>query len=175
MYPEGDRTAPPSGRMPKGGYYFDTIIRQEPIDEEKLDPQDNLEEFGPLSADDLAWFAEEAGRLYATGKAILANIGGTGLGDIALVPAPWLRRPRGIRDVAEWYVSTVTRRDYVRRVFERQCEIALGNLEAFHRVVGERASVIFQLFPASVAPSRARQRAPRARFRARLSPWVAMA
>ena len=24
MYPEGDRTAPPSGRMPKGGYYFDS-------------------------------------------------------------------------------------------------------------------------------------------------------
>ena len=25
MYPEGDRSAPPSGRMPRGGYYFDAI------------------------------------------------------------------------------------------------------------------------------------------------------
>ena len=24
MYPEGDRSVPPSGRMPKGGFYFDT-------------------------------------------------------------------------------------------------------------------------------------------------------
>ena len=39
MYPEGDQTAPPSGRMPKGGYYFDTIVRQEPIDDAKLDPR----------------------------------------------------------------------------------------------------------------------------------------
>ncbi len=35
QYPEGDRSAHPSGMMPKNGYYFDTIVRQEPIDEEK--------------------------------------------------------------------------------------------------------------------------------------------
>ena len=33
QYPKGDRSAPPSGKMPQGGYYFDTIVRQEPIDE----------------------------------------------------------------------------------------------------------------------------------------------
>ena len=43
MYPEGDRTAPPSGRMPAGGFYFDTIIRQEPIDEARLDPADRAQ------------------------------------------------------------------------------------------------------------------------------------
>ena len=41
-------------------------------------------------------------------RAILANFGGTAFGDIALVPAPWLKHPKGIRDVAEWYMSTVT-------------------------------------------------------------------
>ena len=51
---EGDLSAPPSGHMPKGGYFFDTIIRQEPIDEDRLDPEDNLEEFAPLSEADLA-------------------------------------------------------------------------------------------------------------------------
>ncbi|MEJ5200416.1 MAG: methyltransferase, partial [Anaerolineae bacterium] len=121
MYPEGDRSALPSGRMPAGGYYFDTIIRQEPIDDARLDPADNLEEFGPISDEELAYFAAEAERLYTqTDKAILASFGGTAFGDIALVPAPWLKRPRGIRDVAEWYMSTVTRREYVWKVFERQ-------------------------------------------------------
>jgi len=38
MYPEGDRSAKPSARMPKGGYYFDSIIRQPPIDDAKLNP-----------------------------------------------------------------------------------------------------------------------------------------
>lgn len=144
MYPEGDRAAPPSGRMPAGGYYFDTIIRQPPIDDEKLDPADNLEEFGPITDADLAHLAGEIERLYnQTHKAILANFGGTAFGDIALVPAPWLKHPRGIRDVAEWYISTVSRRDYVYRVFERQCEIGLANLEKIHAAVGERVSAVF--------------------------------
>jgi hypothetical protein len=143
MYPEGDRSVPPSGRMPHGGYYFDTIIRQDPIDESRLDPKDNLEEFGPLSAEDLAYFESEARRLHATDRAILANFGGTAFGDIALVPAPWLKHPKGIRDVEEWYISTVTRRDYVYRVFEKQCEIALANLEKVFAAVGNRVSVLF--------------------------------
>jgi hypothetical protein len=46
IYPRGNTAAPPSGRMPKGGYFFDTIIRQEEIDDSRLDPADNLEEFG---------------------------------------------------------------------------------------------------------------------------------
>lgn len=144
MYPEGDRSAPPSGRMPAGGYYFDAIIRQEPIDDARLNPEDNLEEFGSISDDDLAYFAAEAERLYTeTDKAILASFGGTAFGDIALVPAPGLKHPKGIRDVAEWYISTVSRREYVWKVFEKQCEIGLANLERIHQAVGERVAAVF--------------------------------
>jgi hypothetical protein len=45
MYPQGDKSVRASAKMPKGGYYFDSIIRQRPIDDAKLDPADNLEEF----------------------------------------------------------------------------------------------------------------------------------
>ncbi|MCX7013732.1 MAG: hypothetical protein NTW86_14455 [Candidatus Sumerlaeota bacterium] len=48
IHPRGDPSAPPSGRMPKGGYFFDAIVRQEPIEEEKLNPADNAEEFALL-------------------------------------------------------------------------------------------------------------------------------
>lgn len=144
MYPEGDHSAPPSGKLPQGGYYFDTIIRQDPVDEDRLDVEDNLQEFGPITDDDLVHFASEAERLYTgTDRAILANFGGTAFGDIALVPAPWLKHPRGIRDVAEWYMSTAARRDYVWQVFERQCEIALANLARIHEMVGDRISAVF--------------------------------
>ncbi len=34
IYPEGDRFVPPSGRMPAGGCFFDSIIRQQPFDED---------------------------------------------------------------------------------------------------------------------------------------------
>ena len=144
MYPEDDRSVPPSGKMPAGGFYFDSLIRQPPIDEAKLDPQDNLEEFGPISGTDLQYFRTEAERLYtSTDKAILGNFGGTAFGDIALVPVPWVKNPKGIRDIAEWYMSTVARRGYVYRIFERQCEIALQNLAKIHQAVGERVAIIF--------------------------------
>jgi len=144
MYPEGDKTAPASGRMPKGGFYFDTIVRQGPIDDDKLDVEDNLQEFGPISDDDLQYFACQADRLYReTDRAILANFGGTAFGDIALVPAPFLKYPRGIRDVAEWYISTAVRFDYVYEVFRRQCEIALANLAKIREAVGDRVAAVF--------------------------------
>jgi hypothetical protein len=142
MYPEGDRSVPPSGRMPAGGYYFDSTRRQPPIDESRLDPRDNLEEFAPIAEADLRGLAARTESARATGRAILANFGGTGFGDIALVPGPWLKNPRGIRDVEEWYVSTAARADYVWKVFEGQCEIALSNLAAIHRSVGDTVSVV---------------------------------
>jgi len=144
MYPEGDKSAPPSGHLPAGGFYFDAIVRQPPIDDATLDVEDNLEEFGPVSDADLAYFATECNRLFTeTDKAIIANFGGTSFGDIAMVPATQLKHPKGIRDVAEWYMSTVTRRDYVYRIFERQCEIGLANLQKLHGVVGERVAAVF--------------------------------
>ena len=46
MYPEGDTSVPPSAMMPKSGYFFDALDRQEPIDDSTLKVEDNLEEFG---------------------------------------------------------------------------------------------------------------------------------
>jgi hypothetical protein len=134
----------PSGRMPAGGFYFDTIIRQPPIDDDQLDIEDNLEEFDELSDADLVYFSREVDRLYTqTDKAIVLNMGGTAFGDIALVPGPFMKDPRGIRDVAEWYMSTVSRFDYVYAIFERQCEIALENLASLYQAVGNKIDVLF--------------------------------
>jgi hypothetical protein len=143
MSPEGDKSAPASGRMPKGGWYFDAIIRQDPIDDDRLNVEDNLEEFGPISDADLAFIVREADAAYATGKAVMGSFGGTAFGDIAMVPATQLKHPKGIRDVAEWYMSTVSRRDYVYKVFERQCEIGIGNLQRIHAAVGDKVMGVF--------------------------------
>ncbi|MBT3346202.1 MAG: methyltransferase [Gemmatimonadetes bacterium] len=143
IYPEGAADASPSGRMPTGGYFFDTIIRQPPIDESALDPEDNLEEFGLVEPETLEHFRAEIERVGDSPRARVATLGGTAFGDIALVPAPFLREPRGIRDVAEWYVSTLTRQDYVHEVFTRQCELALANLERLHAVIGDAIDAVF--------------------------------
>ena len=76
--------------MPKGYYFFDAIIRQPPVDEDNLNPEDNLEEFGLLGEEDLAHFRERK-RWFEDRRdngAILI-IPGSAFGDIALVPPTW--------------------------------------------------------------------------------------
>jgi len=143
MYPEGDASVPPCARMPKTGYFFDAIIRQEPIVEEELDVEKNLEEFGLISDKDLEHWRIEVDKAYYSGKAVIAGFGGTALGDIALVPGMNLKKPKGIRDVAEWYMSTVMRPDYIKSIYERQVEIAIENLTRIYNVVGNKVNAIF--------------------------------
>lgn len=143
QYPQGDKSAPPSGKMPKGGFYCDAIVRQDPIDDDHLNPADNLEEFQPVSETDLAWLKAQMEKTYReTDKAIVMNLPGMAFGDIAFVPAPQLKHPKGIRDLEEWYMSTVVRKDYIHAVFEGQCEIALRNLERLFAAVGNLPSAV---------------------------------
>ncbi len=143
IYPEGDTSVAPSGKMPAGGFFFDSIIRQDPIDEERLDPKDNLEEFTPITSADVAYFkrsVDEAGRKPG---GVVANFGGTAVGDIALVPGPFMKHPHGIRDVTEWYISTATRQDYLHTVFDRQTQIAVENLKRISTEIGDAVDVVF--------------------------------
>ncbi len=143
IYPEGDTTVPASGKMPKGGYFFDCIVRQEPIDEDHLNPEDNMEEFQSISQADLDYLASEARDAASTGRGVIAGFGGTAFGDIANVPGPALKFPKGIRDITEWYVSTSSRQNYIHKVFERQCEIAIGNLERIRAVLGDEVQATY--------------------------------
>jgi len=143
-YPEGDMSVPPSGHMPKGGYFFDTIIRQQPIDEDNLNPQDNLEEFGLLNEADLAYYRQQVAWLDQNAKdtGVILLAPGTAFGDIALVPAPFLKRPKGIRDISQWYMATAAEPDYVHAIFEQQCEYALKNLETLIGMFGDRVQAV---------------------------------
>lgn len=142
VYPEGDINAAPCAKMPKSGYFFDSITRQHPIDESKLDPQDNLEEFKLLGKEDIEHWTKTIAGIRNSDKGIIVNFSGLALGDIALVPALFLKDPKGIRDVSEWYMSTLIRQDYIHEVFRRQTEIALSNLDTFYRIAGDSVDVI---------------------------------
>ena len=143
IHPQGDVAAKASGRMPASGYFFDAIVRQPPLDENRLDPEDNMEEFQPIAEEALAHLRREVSRARASGRAVVATFGGTAFGDIALVPGLNLKQPRGIRDIAEWYISTAARRPYVHAVFERQCEVGLANLARIHAAVGDGVDAVF--------------------------------
>ena len=144
IYPTGDVAAPASGRMPNGGHFFDSIIRQPPVDDDHLNPADNWEEFGLFSDDLVRWYGQRIAELAdRTGDGVILTMPGTAFGDIALVPAPWLKYPKGIRDVEEWYISTAVRRDYVHKVFEKQCAIGLQNLATLIPILGDRVQAVF--------------------------------
>ena len=89
------------------------------------------------------YFDAETKKAVYSGKAVVATFGGTSLGNIANIPAPSLKNPKGIRDIEEWYVSTVTRQDYVHAIFEKQTDIAIHNLEQLNRRIGSFVDIVF--------------------------------
>lgn len=143
IHPEGDISVPPSAMMPKTGFFFDALNRQMPIDDSTLKPEDNLEEFGYVTEPDLTYWKNIADLIDPESKGVVANMGGTALGDIALVPAVGLKYPKGIRGVEEWYISTLTREDFIREIYARETDIALENLSKLHNVIGNRIDVAY--------------------------------
>lgn len=142
VYAGGDQNYPPSAVMPKGCYFINAIERQQPIEEDRLDPEDNVEEFGLLTENDLAYYCAEADKAYQTGRAVVASFGGTALGDVAFVPGMGLKQPKGIRSVVEWYMSTAMRQDYLYQVFEKEIDIAIANYEKLWAALGDKIDVV---------------------------------
>lgn len=142
-YPQGDTTLPPSAKMPETCYFFDCIERQDgEIDDEKLNVEDNLEEFGEISDAGIEYWKKTVDEAAATGRAVVASFGGMALGDVARVITPALKHPKGIRSVAEWYMSTVIRQDYIHELFDRQTQIAVRNLEKLYAALGDKVDVV---------------------------------
>ncbi len=144
IYPEGDCSVPPSAKMPASSFFFDSLNRQQPIDDEKLNVQDNIDDFGLLTAEDLKYYEVTTKHLYeTTNYGIYTTLPGMSFGDVALVPAPWRKETKGIRDIQEWYMSLMMRPDYVYEIFEKQCEIALKNIEMLAKAIGKHTQVVF--------------------------------
>jgi hypothetical protein len=142
IYPEGDTSAAPCAIMPKTGFFFDALERQKPVDDSTLKLEDNLEEFGKISREDVKYWSDTI-RSAGKDRGRVANFGGTALGDIALVPGLTLKDPKGIRGVEEWYISTLIREDFVRNIYDRQSEIAVENLSILKEAVGDGTDVVY--------------------------------
>ena len=97
LYAKGDTNFPPSMAMPDSGFFFDSVPRDSGFDEDDLKPEDNLEEFGQIEEQDLDYYRALIEEYKESEYALCGNFGGTGLGDIALVPGPGMTNPKGIR------------------------------------------------------------------------------
>ncbi len=144
IFPKGDTSLRPSGRMPKDGYFFDAIIRQKgEIDYDHLDAEDNLESYKPLTEAQLDAIAADVAAANTGERAVFASLVNTALGDIAFVPGIDLAEPRGVRDVADWYVLTKARPDIVHQIYDRQVAAGIENLARIHARVGDAIDVLF--------------------------------
>jgi uroporphyrinogen-III decarboxylase len=144
QYPQGDRSVRPSGYMPRSGYYFDAIIRQDAFDEDNPSVKDNMEEFTRLSDEGLRYNQEQAELLRRnTEYAVIASIGGTALGDIAMVPATFLKHPKGIRDVEEWYIAMAIHQDFLKELYDQQTQQAIENFKLYKEAVSDNVDVIY--------------------------------
>lgn len=143
-YPQGDNTLPPSAKMPETCYFFDCIERQQgEIDDDKLNVEDNLEEYGEISDAGVEYWKKAVDKAAESGRAVVASFGGMALGDVARIITPALKHPKGIRSVAEWYMSTVIRQDYIHEMFDRQSALAVKNLEKIYAAVGDKVDVVY--------------------------------
>lgn len=143
IYPQGDRTAPPSGHMPAGGYYFDNVERQEEIDEDDLNPADNLEEYGPISEQALAYYRTELEKYRDSKRAIVLDPGGAALGDASQIAGPGLKHPKGIRTVADWYMAPLLYPEYVKEVFDKQTDYVVENWKKLYEIAKNIVDVIY--------------------------------
>ncbi|MDO4617137.1 MAG: uroporphyrinogen decarboxylase family protein [Lachnospiraceae bacterium] len=145
VYPEGDDSVEPSGHMPANGFYFDNLTRTPEFDEDEGDPADNVEDYMPVSDDQIAFHHKVMDELKANGNTRAVNVGPcySGLGDANNIPGPNIKHPKGIRDISEWYTAPLLYPEYVEEVFERGTDIAIENFKRYWDEFGSDIDIMF--------------------------------
>jgi hypothetical protein len=143
IYPCGDASAEPSGYLPKGGFYFDNLERSPPFDEDKADPREQAEDF-PVVSDAMIEFHKQRMKAYrGSERAVQASPGYFGLGDANNIPGPNLRKPRGIRSIADWYTAPLLYPEYVHEVFEIVIDRAIESFKKYFETFGDSIDVAY--------------------------------
>jgi hypothetical protein len=144
LYPQGDLSASASMYMPAGGSYFHALERSPEPDYDRLTPRKDFEEFGKIWTDETAGHYEKrAKELYEnTDYAIACTFGGAGFGDLAKVPGPTIKDPRGIRDVDDYLMAHLKTPEYIQEIYEMQSNAAVKNAEILRQAVGDRIQIV---------------------------------
>ncbi len=145
IYPQGNRSVPPSGRQPANGHYFDQIARQREFDEDALDALADYDEqfalYDDETLDDYRRQAEHYSR--NTDLGIVLNAECAAFGAATQILGPMLLHPTGVRDIGEFLMAHHLYPEYVKAIFALQAERAIGNLTLLWQAVGSLAQVVF--------------------------------
>lgn len=146
IYPCGDKTVLPSGRMPKGGLYFDSINRGKSFDDLDFSTpkEDYKNDFTIIKDEDLKTMQKNADFYYNNTDLSLVGNGICGaLGDSAFIPGIGLKQVFGIRKYEEWLMAHFLEPNYIKDVYEYQTETAITNLSLYKEAFGDKLDVIW--------------------------------
>lgn len=145
IHPQGDRSAPPAGRLPQNGFYFDNCFRTfKEFDEDSSNGREDFaEDYKVYTDEQLRTIENTCNALY--NNTDLGLIGGgalAGLGDFAYFPGPHIPYPKGIRSLEDWICAPHNCPDYVHQIFGLQTEIGLENAKLFRQACGDKIQVM---------------------------------
>lgn len=133
IYAGGDRSRPPCSRMPKDGFYFDTIGYGDWHPDWEPPPIQTMRTAAKswhIAENDLSWLADHAGRLRRST-------------DKALVLGAWpYMGLHYVGSLTDWWTLLAGNPGYVKDLFALSTEIALENLPKLWAALGENIDVI---------------------------------
>lgn len=144
-YPQGDTSVPPSAHMSDTGYYFDNIIRQENLETKTIwnAREDYKNDYVLLTDEELREIEKTTCNYFDnTEYAIFGNFWSGGYGDNLAMPGAFLKDPKGVRDLSDWFITLCERPEYAKEKFQMQMEILLENLKMLYEAVGNKIDVL---------------------------------
>lgn len=146
MYPCGDIHAKPVAKLPAGGYFFDNVDHTVgEFDEDTASAREDFKNDYAVYTDSQLRFMEEQIDYYYknTDYALFGAAALTAMGDMAYIPGPAQKLPRGIRSPEDWLVAHYTVPEYVHECYEMQLETAMKNVRLLKEAAGNKIQAVF--------------------------------
>lgn len=145
LYPQGDLSVPPSGMMPKGGFFFDNITRGNvDVDDAVSGKEDFKDDFVLYTDEQLRELERQCDYYYNnTDYGIVYSGALVSIGDFALVPGPNVKHPTGVRSLPDFMMAHYLIPDYIHEVFEMHLECGLKNAEMIRQACGNKIQAVY--------------------------------
>lgn len=146
LYPQGDLSVPPSGMMPKGGFFFDNITRGNiEFDEDTNSAKEDFkDDFSVITEKQLKELERQCSYYYSNTEYGIVYSGAiASIGDFAIVPGPSVKHPKGIRNLPDFMMAHHICPDYIHEVFEMQVETGLKNAELIRQACGDKIQAVY--------------------------------
>jgi hypothetical protein len=141
-FPEGHTDSKPSAIMDSDASSFRLLPHQKQQEKEEFKVRKNTVEFKIITDEELDYLEEQLILSRNDGRAKIFTSHDTFLGNINYVMAPYLENPEGIRSLEKWYSAHLTKPDFIRKIYQRQTELALANLSRINSRIGNYIDII---------------------------------